>query len=225
MKVHAIIPSGGKGTRLGSDIPKQYLKVRGKEIIAYTLGVFQNNDCVDSIYVAAEKDYFDLLNEIKDKYSISKLAGIVSGGKERQDSVYNALSSIPAGEDDLVAVHDAARPLLPPDTLEHAVSQARVTGSVVTAIKARDTLIKGNEIVSDYVERNGIYYAQTPQIFRYHILKSAMDQAEKENFRGTDESMLVQHAGFDVNIVEGSSFNFKITTKSDLEIFSLISDT
>jgi len=223
MKIFAIIPSGGRGTRFGSDIPKQYLRVNGKEIIAYTLEVFQNCDLIDVICVAAEKEYFGLLEKIKQKYNITKLLNIVPGGKERQDSVYNALSSIPASGEDLIAVHDAARPLLPSEILDNAISECKITGSVVTAIKARDTLIKGNKKVFDYVQREEIYYAQTPQVFRYDILKPAMDMAQQEKFTGTDESMLVKRSGSDISIVEGSSINFKITTKSDLEIFTLIS--
>jgi len=223
MKKFAIIPSGGRGTRFGSEIPKQYIEVNGKEIIAYTLEVFQNCDLIDGIFIAAEKEYFGLLENIKNKYHITKLLNIVPGGKERQDSVYNALSSIPASGDDLIAVHDAARPLLPPEILKNAINECKTSGSVVTAIKARDTLIKGNKKVFDYVQREEIYYAQTPQVFRYDILKPAMDLAIQEKFTGTDESMLVKRSGKDVNIVDGSSLNFKITTKSDLEIFTLIS--
>ena len=223
MKVYAIIPSGGKGKRLGSDLPKQYLEVHGKSIIAYTLEVFQKCDLVDEIIIPAEPEFFELLEKIKDKYNFSKLVKIVSGGKERQDSVYNALSSISAAPDDFVIVHDAARPLLPLNTLNSGIDAAIKTGSVVIAVKARDTLIKGNQKVFDYVRRDEIYYAQTPQIFRYDILRDAMERARTESFTGTDESMLVKRAGYEVEIIEGSSFNFKITTKSDFEIFTLIS--
>lgn len=223
MKVFAIIPSGGKGKRLGTDLPKQYLEVHSKNIIAYTLEVFQKCDLVDEIIIPAEQEFFELLGVVKNKYNFSKLVKIVHGGKERQDSVFNALSSISAEPDDLVIVHDAARPLLPLLTLEDGISSAKKSGSVVVAIKARDTLIKGNKKVFDYVKREEIYYAQTPQLFRYEILKEAMEKARMETFLGTDESMLVKRAGYDIEIIEGSSFNFKITTKSDLEIFTLIS--
>ena len=113
VRVFAIIPAGGKGKRSGTETPKQYLEFHGKELIVYTLEVFQKNNLVDEIIISAEPTYFSLLEEIKKKYNLTKISNIVEGGEERQDSVYNALKSIKANDDDLIAVHDAARPLLP----------------------------------------------------------------------------------------------------------------
>lgn len=222
MKVHAIIPSGGSGKRTGGSVPKQYVEFNGKPLIAYTLKVFQDCDLVDNIIIAAQPDYFEFLENIKTKYGITKLHSIVEGGKERQHSVYNALNSLSPSGKDLVAVHDAARPLLPAETLTNAINTANEKETCVVAIKARDTLIKGNDSVADYVDRSEIYYAQTPQIFRYGILKDAMDKADKDGFIGTDESMLVKKAGYEVNIAEGSIFNLKITTKEDLFLFNIL---
>ncbi|RMD50114.1 MAG: 2-C-methyl-D-erythritol 4-phosphate cytidylyltransferase, partial [Ignavibacteria bacterium] len=170
MKTIAIIPSGGKGLRMGFNIPKEYVKVQGKEIIASTLKVFQISSKIDEIAVSAQEDYFELLNEIKSKYSITKLKYIVKGGETRQDSVYNALNKIEAGDNDLVAVHDAARPLLPISLLDSAIDFAWENNSVVVALQAKDTVIQGNNIVKDYLKRDEIYLAQTPQIFTYSIL-------------------------------------------------------
>lgn len=219
MKTYAIIPSGGESKRFGGKIPKQYFNINGKEIIVYTLEVFQNCELIDEIIVAAKAEYFTLLNELKEKYNLNKISQIVEGGKERQDSVYNALSSITADDNDLIAVHDAARPLLPNHILINALNTAKKYDSVVTALKARDTLIKGSVTVEEYLNRNEIYYAQTPQIFRFHILNEAMKKAYKENFMGTDESMIVKNAGYDVKIVEGDLSNFKITDSSDINLF------
>lgn len=220
MKKIVIIPSGGKGLRLGTDIPKQYVKVNNKELIAYTIDVFEQCDEIDEIVVAAQKDYFDLLNEIIKKYSFRKVLKIVEGGKERQDSVYNALSSLSASNRDLILVHDAARPLLPQKVLLSALQSAENFDNVVVGIKAKDTLIKGSDSVLSYVDRSEIFYAQTPQIFRYGILKSAMEKAIRKSFLGTDESMLVHKASYKVKLVEGSVFNFKVTTKDDLDLFT-----
>jgi 2-C-methyl-D-erythritol 4-phosphate cytidylyltransferase len=222
MKTFVIIPAAGRGVRSGSATPKQYLKIRGKELIVYTLGVFQKNKSVDEIYISADPNYFNLLKKLKQKYRLSKIKGIVEGGKERQDSVFNALCAIPAGSNDLIAVHDAARPLLPENILTNAINYAKKNGSALVCIKARDTLVrtlhnkKGNETVSSYINRDEIFYVQTPQIFKYQTLRKAMELAHKTNFRGTDESMLVKNAGGKVNIVEGSPVNFKVTTKDDL---------
>lgn len=220
MKKIVIIPSGGKGLRLGNEIPKQYAKVNNKELIAYTIDVFEQCDKIDEIVIAAQKDYFDLLNEIIKKYSFRKVLKIVEGGKERQDSVYNALSSLSASNRDLILVHDAARPLLPQKVLLSALQSAENFDNVVVGIKAKDTLIKGSDSVLSYVDRSEIFYAQTPQIFRYGILKSAMEKAIRKSFLGTDESMLVHKASYKVKLVEGSVFNFKVTTKDDLDLFT-----
>ncbi|MBI9072209.1 MAG: 2-C-methyl-D-erythritol 4-phosphate cytidylyltransferase [Melioribacteraceae bacterium] len=222
MKNIAIIPSGGSGLRAGANIPKQYLKFNGKELIAYTLEVFQSCELIDEIIIPAKKEYFKLLNQIKEKYSISKLIKIVEGGKERQDSVYNALSHISTDEKTFVAVHDAARPLLPINILNTALKSVQKFDNIVIAINAKDTLINGDEFVDSFIERKSVFYVQTPQIFKYENLKKAMELAKKENFYGTDESMLVKRAGFEVKIAEGSALNFKVTTESDIELFKAI---
>jgi len=225
MKTVAIIPSGGIGKRTGFNTPKQYLKVKNKEVIAYTLDVFQRCPKIDEIYIAAQPDYFDCLYEIKDRYNFSKITNIIKGGKERQDSVYNALMSIPPVHSDLlVAVHDAARPLLPIDVLSNAISDAEQYGNSVVAVKAKDTLIKLSDDFIDYVNRNEIYYIQTPQIFLYTDLIRAFTEAYKHNFYGTDESMLVSRLGVKINITNGSPFNFKITDNTDLALFEKLTD-
>ncbi len=222
MKVFAIIPSGGSGLRMNNPLPKQYLRINGKEIIAYTLEVFQKCDLIDEIIISTRKNYFNLLHTIKNNYLFSKISKIVEGGQERQQSVHNALKSINAMSDDLIVVHDAVRPLLSLDILTNAIETAKRSGSAVVAIKARDTLVKGTDSVHSYIDRQDVYYVQTPQIFQYKILLDAMNQAEKENFIGTDESMLAHRVGYKVNIVSGTSFNFKITNEDDLLIFEKI---
>ncbi len=219
MKTSAIIPSGGIGSRFNSPIPKQYLKVLGKELITYTLNTFQHCEKIDEIIIPAHESYFDLLNQIKTNNNFYKISKIVKSGKERQDSVYNGLIAGNFEPDDLVLVHDAARPLLSRTLLEKVINLAWNFDSVVVGIKARDTLFSAEDFVSDYLDRSKIYYAQTPQIFRYRILKKAFDLANENGFYGTDESMLVKQAGFDVKVVDGEFENFKITSESDLEIF------
>ena len=221
MKTFVIIPAGGKGKRGGTTTPKQYIRFHGKELIVYTLEVFQKNNLVDEIIVAAEPPYFSLLNKIAKDYNLTKISQIVEGGEERQDSVHNALKSIKADDSDLIAVHDAARPLLPESILTKAINTAKEKGNALVCIKARDTLLKGDQTVKEYVDRSEIYYVQTPQIFRYKDLKKAMKKAYEKNFIGTDESMLIKELGIgiDIYIIEGSMLNFKVTTMTDIEMF------
>ena len=216
MKTFAIIPAAGKGKRSGQAIPKQYLKFSNKELIVYTLEAFQKNKLVDEIIIAAHPDYLALLEKIKKKYKLTKISKIVKGGKERQDSVYNALLSIDADKNDLMAVHDAARPLLPQKILTDAILTARKKGNALVCIKAKDTLVKGTDIVETYIDRENVFYVQTPQVFRYNDLMRAMEMAYATDFYATDESMLIKNLGLKINIVEGSLSNFKVTTEDDL---------
>jgi len=219
MRIFAIIPAGGKGIRSGYSAPKQYLKFNGKELIAYTLEVFQKNILVNEILIAAHPDYFSIIEKLKKKFNLNKISQIVKGGNERQDSVYNALASLEAKENDLIIVHDAARPLLSQKILTNAINLAKRKGNAVVCIKAKDTLIKGKDYVGSYINREDVYYVQTPQIFTYKDLMEAIETAYKKNFRGTDESMLVKRLGKEIFIAEGSPLNFKITTKEDIEMF------
>jgi 2-C-methyl-D-erythritol 4-phosphate cytidylyltransferase len=219
MKIIAIIPAAGKGVRSGFPAPKQYLKFYGKELIVYTLEVFQKSKLIDEIIVVSESSYIPLLKRIKKKYELTKINKIVAGGESRQDSVYNALLSLTAEKNDLIVVHDAARPLLPAGTLAKAILTAQEKGNALVCIKAKDTLIKGSTIVKSYLNREEIYNVQTPQIFKYNCLMNAFKKAYNENFYGTDESVLIKRLGKRIFITEGSMLNFKVTTKSDLSLF------
>lgn len=219
MNCIAIIPAGGKGLRSGLATPKQYLKVNSKEIIVYTLQAFQKNKHINKIIIAAEPEYFNLLIKLVNKFKLSKVKLIVEGGSTRQQSVYNAVLSSGAEDNDLLVVHDAARALIPNDVLTNAIVSAKKNGNALVCIKAKDTLIKGKKFVDEYLNRDEVYYVQTPQIFKYKDLQRALGKAHSEKFVGTDESMLVKRTGKKVNIVEGSVFNFKITTKEDVEMF------
>ncbi len=226
MKTIAIIPSGGEGKRFGGSLPKQYIKVNGREILAYTLDVFNNSSLIDEIVIAAGETYFTLIEEIIKGCNIKKEVRIVKGGKERQDSVFNALSSLSCNDNDLIVVHDAVRPLIPQKVLEEAINSAKIFDNVVVGIRAKDTLISTDSVenlsVESYVNREKVFYAQTPQIFPFSLLFESMKSAKNEGFLGTDESMLVKRSGANIKIVEGSPFNFKITTEEDLAIFDSI---
>jgi 2-C-methyl-D-erythritol 4-phosphate cytidylyltransferase len=226
MKTVVILPSGGEGKRFGSSLPKQYIKVNGKEILAHTISVFEKCSMVDEIVIASGETYFGLINNLIKENNFLKPVKIVKGGKERQDSVFNALSSLSCNAEDLIVVHDAVRPLLSGEILLTALNSAKIFDNVVVGIKARDTLIQSdnseNFFVENYVDREKVFYAQTPQIFRYSVLIDSMKKAQNEGFIGTDESMLVKRAGYKIKIIEGSSLNFKITNSDDLHLFDTL---
>jgi len=222
MKKIVIIPAGGKGTRTGFPKPKQFIKVKNKELIVYSLETFQRNKLVDEIIVSADPVYFKLIENLKRKYKLNKISAIVEGGKVRQESVFNALSFISADKNDLIIVHDAVRPLLPQNILTKAIKDAEEKGNSVVCIVGCNTLIRGKNYIKDYINRDNIFYVQTPQIFRYDDLLRAMKKAIKDNFLATDESMLVKRTGKKVNITEGSNLNFKVTTKADFQLLKLL---
>jgi 2-C-methyl-D-erythritol 4-phosphate cytidylyltransferase len=219
MKKIVIIPAGGQGTRSGYDKPKQFVKIRGKELIVYSLETFQKNKQVDEIIVSADRAYFKLLEKLKQKYNLYRIKRFVEGGWERQDSVYNALSSVSAEKNDLIIVHDAARPLLPERILTAAIKTAEKKGNAVVCLKGNNTLARGKNYIQDYIKRENVLYVQTPQIFSYEVLMRAMRKAYEEKFYGTDESSLVSRLGIKVNITDGSNFNFKVTSKEDFKLF------
>ena len=224
MKRFVIIPAGGSGKRFGSDTPKQFLKIAGKEIIRYTLEPFLRCEKIDEIIVAVHSNYIDFANKIFEEYRKIKPVKVVIGGKERQDSVFAALSFIKNAEPtDFIAVHDAARALLSKDILEQSLLAAERWGSAVVSIPARDTLaIAETGRVINYADRSKIHYVQTPQIFQYGVLMGAMKKAKEENFLGTDESSVVKKYGGEVFLSEGSPLNFKITHKEDLQLAEII---
>lgn len=219
MKRFAVIPAGGRGTRLGGNIPKQFLKINSKEIIAYTLDIFDNCRLIDEIAVAVSPEYFKTMENIIAKYSFKKKIIIAEGGKERQDSVFSAISALNPNPEDIICVHDAARPFLSNEILKKAIKAADKKGSAIVAIKSRDTLLNAeNSIVTGYVNRENVYYVQTPQISKFLIFSKAIKKAKKDNFLGTDESILLFRTGEKVIIIDGDISNFKITTQSDLVI-------
>lgn len=224
MKKKVIIPSGGSGLRTGLMQPKQYLSFNGKELIAYTISAFQNSDFIDEIIIPVQKEFIPLINEIKEKFGFTKISCITEAGSERQYTVKNGLFATDCADGDIILVHDAVRPLIDKQTIEQSILAAIDFGAAVVAIKAKDTLIQGVGSVQNYVDRKNIYYAQTPQVFRFNILKKSMLKADKDNFLGTDESMLVQRCGYEVKIIEGSSLNFKVTSQDDIKLFKLISE-
>jgi len=220
MNTLAIIPASGKGIRSGFSVPKQYLKFKEKELIVYTLEVFEQNDLIDEIIISVEEAYINLLHELKVKYNLKKLSKIVKGGKERQDSVFNALISIGSlSQEIMIVVHDAVRPLLPQHILSNAIKTAKQKGNALVCMKAKDTLATGKNVVESFLDRDKTYYVQTPQIFPYRVLLRAMKNARAKNIIGTDESMLVKEIGESVNIVEGSVYNFKVTSTDDIDMF------
>jgi 2-C-methyl-D-erythritol 4-phosphate cytidylyltransferase len=217
MKVGAIIPAAGCGKRIGGSTPKQFIEFKGKPLLHHTLMVFSSCELVD--YVILVMPQADADSQGKDwlsKYKIVKK--IVVGGKQRQDSVYNGFNSLDELTE-IVVVHDGVRPFTTPQMIISTVEEARKYGAAITAIPVSDTIKKvADGFVEKTIIRDGLWRVQTPQAFKYDLLKEAFQKAQRDSYYGTDEGSLVEYLGKPVRIVSGSELNMKITHKEDLII-------
>lgn len=213
-RVIAIIVAAGRGKRLGSSLPKQFLKVRGRTILEMSVEAFEQNKYVDEIFVAANADYCELTEKLCRGFS--KLKKIVAGGAERQDSVRAALDCL-RGENGIVLVHDAARPFVSEAVINAVIEGTADFGTAIPTVPAKDTIRQVDGTGSRTLQRETLACVQTPQGFRISLLKHAFEKAQAEGFLGTDDASLVERMGINISMVQGENANRKITTREDLE--------
>jgi len=217
MKTIAIVPAAGLGVRMGKKEPKQFLSLKGRPILQWTLQALEASPLVEGICLVVSPDRVEKMRQDLLEESL-KVQWVVAGGKERQDSVRNGFREIPVC--DLVLVHDAVRPLVPQKLIESLIEKASETGAAIPGLPVKETLKEGsdkNEVVRT-VDRKKFWSIQTPQVFRYEVFQEAVDRSEKDSFLGTDEAMLVERIGKKVSLVTGSPYNLKITTPEDLVV-------
>lgn len=221
VKAAAIIPAAGQGKRMGNQLNKQFLSLGGLPLLLRTcLALAQVQEFRQLIIVARpgeEDEISRLLSSLIQ--AETRRWQIVTGGEERQHSVWNGLQQI-AKETELVAIHDGARPLIQPDTVRAALQEAAEFGAVVVGVPVKDTIktVDGQGIILATPERKSLWAVQTPQVFRRDWLLTAYYQAWQEGFVGTDDSVLVERAGYRVKMLRGDYTNLKITTPEDLLI-------
>lgn len=213
-RVIAIIAAAGRGKRLGSSLPKQFLKVRGRTILEMSVEAFEQNKYVDEIFVAANADYCEFTEKLCRGFS--KLKKIVAGGAERQDSVRAALDCL-RGENGIVLVHDAARPFVSEAVINAVIEGTADFGAAIPTVPAKDTIRQIDGTGSRTLQRETLARVQTPQGFRISLLKHAFEKAQAEGFLGTDDASLVERMGINISMVQGEDANRKITTREDLE--------
>ena len=230
MKVIVIIPAAGLGTRmappvLGTGKSKQFTELQGTPILIHTLRKFAGIAAVSEICIALRREEMPEFQSRLDKEPdvLRKCVELVEGGEHRQQSVANALGTIRAGADDIVLVHDAVRPFVSPEIIEEVIHAAQRYGAAIAGMPAVDTVKQVDRtsegaVITATIPRERVVMAQTPQGFRYGVLKKAFDEATADGFLGTDEASLIERAGGEVAVVMGSPRNIKITTPSDLEL-------
>ena len=219
MRITAIIASGGQGLRMGSALPKQFIRVNGKPILAYTLSVFNLCEDIDEIILTAPSGYEGMTQEIVRAYNIRKISGIITGGPGRQQTVYNALRL--AGGADIIVIHDAVRPFVTQIDISRAAEAAAVYGACSLAVPVKDTIVVcgADGAIIATPARETLWQIQTPQAFKGSVIREAHETARREHFTATDDAGLAGRCGTPARIIMGNYANIKITTAEDLLFF------
>lgn len=218
MKYYALIVAGGTGSRMNSDIPKQFLPLLSKPVLMHTIQAFYQSDLKPEIIVALNRNYFNYWEELCDTHQFSIPHQLVEGGDERFHSVKNGIESL--AENSIVAVHDALRPLISNELITRAFLEAQEKGTAVAAVTSRDSIRQQQGEKTVALERKTIFIVQTPQVFSYETLKNAYGQAYDSSF--TDDASVVEKTGVIINLIPGEFSNLKITYPEDLKIAELL---
>jgi len=228
MKVTVIIPAAGLGTRMApagkKGAPsKQFFEINGVPIVIHTLRVFARNRQVSQIIVALRKNEMERFHRQLENEKLGGKVQMVEGGEHRQESVANALSHLKSAPDDIVLVHDAVRPFIDDEIIGNVIHEVERHGAAIAGLPAVDTIKQveraaDGAIITSTIPRERIVQAQTPQGFRYELIKRAFDSAAADGFTSTDEASLVERLGENVWVVMGSARNIKITTPADMEL-------
>ena len=214
----AIIVAAGKSIRMDDEVRKQYLLLDDRPVISHTIEVFDKCNIIDEIFLVVPEEDFAFCNDsILNRQNFQKKVSLVPGGAERQDSVYNGLLEID-NMDSIVVIHDGVRPFISSEQLSECIKCAIDYDACIFGIPAYDTLKRVNSsgFIENTIERKNIWLAQTPQAFKYKLIRDAHENAMRAAITGTDDAMLVELLGIKVKVIRGSRCNVKITTKEDL---------
>ena len=214
--ISAIVLAGGRGKRMNYHKSKQFIEIKGKPVLLYTLEKFIYNKSIDEVILVLPEDEVDYCKkEVLQRYSL-KVNRIVIGGKERQDSVFNALEAMEKA--DIVLIHDGARPFINEKIIEEGIKYANIYGAAAPGVTPKDTIKVKNEdnISVDTPDRNMLVAVQTPQCFKYDEIYQCHRKIKEENAIVTDDTSVVERYGHKVYLYEGDYTNIKITTPEDL---------
>lgn len=214
IKVSAVIAAAGSGSRMSSEMPKQYIRLCGVPIIIRTLSVFEKSPVIDEIIIAARRDDMEYIASLVRDFGITKAAAIIPGGSTRQESVHLALK---AAHGETILIHDAVRPFVTNEQISSVVQCAQDFGAAALGVPVVDTLKRvSDNTISETVDRSSLVSIQTPQGFKTSLILSAHEHAEELGLSVTDDCALCEEVGISVKYVHGSRMNMKITTPEDL---------
>jgi len=214
-KKYVIIVAGGSGSRMQSDVPKQFLLLNGKPVLMHTIERYYNTFPDIQCTLVLPEAQISFWNSLCNQFQFTLKHTVVTGGSSRFQSVKNGLSSINDTEG-LVAIHDGVRPLTHSSTISESFSVAKEKGNAIAAVPSKDSLRKINGDKTEAVDRTQYYLIQTPQTFQLALIKKAFDIEESSLF--TDDATVLEKAGHSIHLVNGSYDNIKITTNEDLVI-------
>ncbi len=218
MQINAIVLSAGKGTRMKSDVSKQYLLVDDRPVLYYTLAAFEQSKIDDIIVVTAKEDIEFVQKEIIEKFGFCKVSKVVSGGKERYDSVIAGLAVMDDG--DKVLIHDGARPLIKTEQIDEMIEEIKNCPACIAGMPVKDTIKIADEegMVVSTPNRKFVWQIQTPQAFDVSLIKSAYDKMKEHNDTTiTDDAMAVEkYTDEKIKLIMAGYENIKITTPEDL---------
>ena len=218
----ALIKAGGVGQRMGATVPKQFIMIQNKPIIIYTLEQFQMNPSIDEIVVICVAGWHDILRSYAEKFGITKLTAIVDGGETSLKSIKNGIVALnkKCSDDDIILIHDGNRPVINQEIISDVLVQCRIHGSAVAAIPCTDEVMELSDNffgAKKFLNRKKLYRIQTPDAYKFNILKKLFDNATEEQLTniGATNTLMINQGG-EVHFAQGSELNIRLTTQEDI---------
>ena len=220
----AVVLAGGKGSRMGTDTPKQFFEINGKTVLEYSVEAFDSNPSIDEVVIVSHKNYIDKVKALVSKNNYKKVVDVLEGGKERYDSSLAAVKKY-AAEDVILILHDAARPLVSKRIIDDVIFTMKSAKACGVAIASTDTILVCNDgVLNSVPDRKTMYRAQTPQAFDIEVIRSAYEIGLKDpTFTATDDCgvVLKYRPDIPIRIVDGEESNLKVTYRDDLKMVEL----
>ncbi|MDA0739135.1 MAG: 2-C-methyl-D-erythritol 4-phosphate cytidylyltransferase [Nitrospirae bacterium] len=219
-RITAVVTAGGRGVRMGTNVPKQFLSLGGVPLLVHALRTFEQSPIISEVILVVPQDDCQYCREeIIPSHGLKKVSQVVAGGKRRQDSVLNGVRAAHP-ETEIVVIHDAVRPFVTLDMVTQVVESTRTHGAAIVALQMRDTVkrVNADGFIQETLSREELWLAQTPQAFRRTLLLQAHAQGDADGVDATDDAFLIERMNLPVAIVQGSSDNIKITRPEDLHM-------